>query len=90
IGLDCAEEVEENECDQIGDVLISRIIDKHMARLDATCLKILTLFFSRHRLAEISEETGVGMNYIKLKKHICQRKLIEMVRKDPYIKELLE
>ncbi len=58
--------------------------------LSKNCRLILQLFFEQYSMQEIAEVLGYeSAGYIKKRKCICQRKLIEAIRSDPRFAELL-
>ncbi len=57
--------------------------------LNLACQKILQLFFEKHNFEEISKKLGLGSaGYAKKKKHLCKKKLIELMMKDKRFNEL--
>jgi len=73
---------------EIKETLLSKVVELHLKRLDNKCQQILKLFFSGNTHAEISEVTGISYNYVKLKKHLCQKKLTKMIKNDPEINDI--
>ena len=58
-------------------------------QLGADCQKLLTLFFEKVKMKEITREMGFGSeNYAKKRKYQCKEKLIELVTADARFEEL--
>ena len=58
-------------------------------KLSDKCQQILTLFFQKTKLAAIAEQLGYkNANVVKKKKSECQKKLTQLIQKDPLFQEL--
>lgn len=64
------------------------IIQKYCLKLGEGCKEILLLFFSGYSIKEIAKTKGLTDGYTRKRKFECQKKLIEMVEKDPIFIEL--
>jgi RNA polymerase sigma factor (sigma-70 family) len=55
---------------------------KHFKKLGDDCQRILKMFIQGESLRKISESMGFTEKYAKKRKYICQKNLIEAIRKD--------
>ncbi len=59
------------------------------SKLDEACKTILNLFFQGKKFKQIADELGlVSEGAAKKRKHLCQKKLIKMVRDDQRFNEI--
>ena len=57
--------------------------------LGADCRQIMTLFFEKRAMSDISKIMGHGSEgYTRKRKHQCQHQLIELIKGDPRFDEL--
>jgi len=62
---------------------------RKFAELGEDCQKILNLFFSGEKFKEIANKLDLASeNSAKKKKHLCQKKLIQMIQKDQRFNEI--
>lgn len=66
-----------------------RLFKQHLGQLGAECQKVLKLFFTKKKMAEIAQEMEYTKEFAKTKKYLCQKKLIQSIQKDRIYKELL-
>lgn len=63
------------------------LIHKYLLKLGSGCQEILLMFFEGYSLREIAKQKDFTEGYTRKRKFLCQRKLIELVEKDPIFKE---
>lgn len=61
---------------------------KHFDELGENCKKIMKWFFGKIPLKKIAERLDTSESYIKKRKFMCKKKLIEAIQRDPVFKEL--
>ncbi|MEO9484970.1 MAG: sigma-70 family RNA polymerase sigma factor [Ekhidna sp.] len=61
----------------------------HFGRLSEGCKNLFEFFFKGMSMEKIADAMNLGSaGYVRKKKHLCQEKLIEAIKKDPLYKEL--
>ncbi len=66
-----------------------RLYRKTFEKLDKDCREVLRLFFNKHSMQEIAQQLNYGsISYAKKKKFMCKKKLIALIKSDPFYKEL--
>ena len=68
--------------------LRERLLGEHLLALPSNCQEIMKWFLAKTSLKEIAERLNSTVNYIKKRKHHCQRRLIDAVQADPRYQEL--
>lgn len=63
---------------------------QHFDALGEKCQQILMWFFDKVPLARIAERLNTSENYIKKRKFICKKQLIESIQEDIRFKEILQ
>jgi RNA polymerase sigma factor (sigma-70 family) len=66
------------------------LMRKHFENLGADCQKVMTMFFQKFSLRQISIKMGYSEAYSKKRKFTCQKKLIALIANDPLYIELTE
>lgn len=67
-----------------------KLFDKAFAQLGPDCRELLLLFFQKIPMDEIAQRLGfAGDNYARKRKHDCKERLIELIKKYPEYRELL-
>lgn len=66
------------------------LVQKNLSKLGQGCKEILMLFFSGYSLREIAIKMRLSEDYTRKRKFMCQKKLTELMEKDPVFKELKE
>ena len=72
------------------DILKHGLYQKYFLQLGAECQEILKLSMKKVSIKEISEKTGFTPNYVKTRKSMCRKKLIELIKTDPQYKNYFE
>ena len=67
-----------------------RVFWYHFDRLETGCRDILRAAFAGHTLREIAAERGTTENYIKKRKSVCKKHLLDAIRQDARYDELTE
>lgn len=66
------------------------LVAKILNQLKDDCKEILTLWAYKYKMAEIAQKLKIeSTQYLKKKKHLCLKKLIAIVNRDPKFKEEL-
>ncbi|MEM9986264.1 MAG: sigma-70 family RNA polymerase sigma factor [Bacteroidota bacterium] len=68
--------------------LRERLLGEHLLALPSNCQEIMKWFLAKTSLKEIAKRLNSTVNYIKKRKHHCQRRLIDAVQADPRYQEL--
>lgn len=69
---------------------IKEILGRLLGNISIDCKEILELWAMKYRMTEISKRLSYNSeNYAKKKKHLCLKKLIVLVDRDPKLKEEL-
>lgn len=66
-----------------------QLLYKYFDRLSDDCRKILELFFKKVTMAQIAQQVGSTEGYIKKRKFICKKRLVDAVKADPAYEELI-
>jgi len=67
-----------------------KLYREKFAKLGKDCQKVLTLFFEKVKMEEISRRMGfASANYAKKRKSICKGKLVQLIESDPRYLELI-
>lgn len=67
-----------------------KLFDKAFAQLGPDCRELLLLFFQKTPMSEIARILGfAGDNYARKRKHECKERLLELIKKYPEYRELL-
>jgi len=72
------------------DILKHGLYQKYFLQLGTECQEILRLAMKKVSTKKISEKTGYTPNYVKTRKSMCRKKLIELIKKDPQYKNYFE
>jgi len=93
-----ADSVELNESYQIADSneqflieegIRERLFHKYLEKIPVSCIKIIQLAIDGFKASIIAEKLGLsGAAYVRKRKKYCLETLIEMIKKDPNLKEL--
>ena len=67
-----------------------RVFWHHFERLETGCRDILRAAFAGSSLRQIAEQRGSTENYVKKRKSICKKHLLDAIRRDPRYDELIE
>lgn len=60
------------------------LFQKHFKKLDKICRKLLSLFLKNISYEKIAEKLGLSSaEYAKRRKYLCQKTLIDRIKKDP-------
>lgn len=65
-----------------------KLFFEHFNLLGAKCKKILSEYFAKTPVKEIAKQLETSESYIKKRKFMCKKKLIESIQKDPMFNEL--
>jgi RNA polymerase sigma factor (sigma-70 family) len=69
----------------------SMIFWSNFKKLGEDCQKLLTLFFEKIKMNQITEEMGYGsLSYTKKRKFQCKEKLVSMIKSDSRYIELMK
>ncbi len=67
-----------------------KLFDKAFAQLGPDCRELLLLFFQKTPMTEIAGRLGFASdNYARKRKHECKARLLELIKKYPEYRELL-
>ena len=66
------------------------LIQKYLIELGEGCKEILLLFFGGYHIRDIAKKRNLTEAYTRKRKFMCQKKLTEIIEKDPIFKELKE
>jgi len=66
------------------------LMRNQFSKLGEDCQKVMTMFFEKLSIREISIKMGYSEAYSKKKKFTCQKQLINLISNDPRFKELIE
>lgn len=72
------------------DVLMMGLYQKHFLKLNMECQQILRLSMRKVPQKEIAEEMNLTSNYVKTRKFMCKKQLIEKIKNDPQYKNYFE
>lgn len=72
------------------DVLMMGLYQKHFLKLNEECQQILRLSMRKVPQKEIAEELKLTSNYVKTRKFMCKKQLIEKIKNDPQYKNYFE
>ena len=64
------------------------LFQKYYNTLNEVCKKVLKLFFEGRKMKEIATQMGYAEKFARVKKHMCQKKLISKIQGDQRYKEL--
>lgn len=64
------------------------LFQKYFRSLNEVCRTVLTLFFEGQKMREIATQLGYAEKFARVKKHLCQKLLVDKIRKDSRYREL--
>jgi len=65
------------------------LFQKYYNSLNEICKQVLKLFFEGKKMKEIASEMGYAEKFARVKKHMCQKKLISKIQEDRRYRELV-
>ncbi len=65
------------------------LFQKYYNTLNEVCKKVLKLFFEGRKMKEIATQMGYAEKFARVKKHMCQKKLISKIQGDRRYRELV-
>ena len=68
---------------------IFRILQKLLAKFNPNNRKILEMYFQKYSTEEIALKLNLSKQYVKKKKYECKKQLIEYIKIDNRLKELI-
>lgn len=72
------------------DVMMMGLYQKYFLKLNEECQQVLRLSMRKVSQKEIAEELGITVNYVKTRKFMCKKQLIENIKNDPQYKNYFE
>lgn len=88
---DIQEDIENDLIDDHDKFEKNKLIQKYLLQLDPECRMLLMMFYDNAPMKDISENLGFRSNAQTAKKKFnCKKKLIELIKEDPYYKEIMD